>query len=425
LAAVVDRIRNGWSKLGASWRLACTVAFLLFVTMLLGAVWAQTTGGDGDGDGMSDAYETLFGLDPSNPADAVLDNDADALANLDESTRRTDPFLADTDMDGWNDALDEDPLSRAVVFWGTPRFTSGDDYASTGPAWFLAAWRSGGDWVSADPSWHVPTNAPAGTGALVMEVDRALLTNDAAVAIDLLDTTGASLYMDLLNASGTPVAADLFGNLLSGQGGERVLTKTVPFGVNPGAAAIRLRRGYGDIRVYATVLYVDRDMDGLDAAQEAQLGTSDFDADSDDDGFSDWDEVMIHATDPMSAASTPRKADPRLGGGEAHCALVLPDGRVLTWGNNADGQLGIGTTGGSSAFATNVVLRADGLPLADIAGLGVGDYHVLARSRAGAVWSWGRGGYGRLGDGQTTDRSRAVRVHGVAGVGLLTVLSTR
>jgi hypothetical protein len=56
LAAVVDRIRNGWSKLGASWRLACTVAFLLFVTMLLGAVLAQTPGGDGDGDGMSDAY---------------------------------------------------------------------------------------------------------------------------------------------------------------------------------------------------------------------------------------------------------------------------------------------------------------------------------------------------------------------------------
>jgi hypothetical protein len=44
----------------------------------------------------------------------------------------------------------------------------------------------------------------------------------------------------------------------------------------------------------------DVDGDGLDAAEEALRGTSDTDADSDDDGLSDGDEVNGTATDPTT-----------------------------------------------------------------------------------------------------------------------------
>ena len=61
---------------------------------------------DADGDGMSDDYERLFGLDPNNPLDAADDPDNDGLTNLQESRLGTNPHLADTDGDGLPDGLE-------------------------------------------------------------------------------------------------------------------------------------------------------------------------------------------------------------------------------------------------------------------------------------------------------------------------------
>jgi hypothetical protein len=70
---------------------------------------------DSDGDGMSDAFETAYGLDPSDPRDAAGDADGDGLSNLEEFRRQTDPTRRDTDGDGLSDseevALGTDPLS--------------------------------------------------------------------------------------------------------------------------------------------------------------------------------------------------------------------------------------------------------------------------------------------------------------------------
>jgi len=46
-------------------------------------------GGDTDQDGMPDAWELFFGLNPANPADANEDPDGDGMSNLKE-------YLADT-----------------------------------------------------------------------------------------------------------------------------------------------------------------------------------------------------------------------------------------------------------------------------------------------------------------------------------------
>ena len=50
--------------------------------------------GDSDGDGLSNAFELSYGLNPNNPADADLDSDHDGLSNRKEFLAGTDPLNA-------------------------------------------------------------------------------------------------------------------------------------------------------------------------------------------------------------------------------------------------------------------------------------------------------------------------------------------
>src|SRR5262245_9068356 len=52
----------------------------------------QALPGDADSDGMPDAWETFFGLNPNNPADATADPDGDGLTNLQEFQQKGHPF---------------------------------------------------------------------------------------------------------------------------------------------------------------------------------------------------------------------------------------------------------------------------------------------------------------------------------------------
>ena len=60
---------------------------------------------DSDGDGMPDAWETYYGLDP-HYNDALLDRDGDGLNNVGEWQKGSDPTRADTDGDGQTDNAD-------------------------------------------------------------------------------------------------------------------------------------------------------------------------------------------------------------------------------------------------------------------------------------------------------------------------------
>jgi len=73
------------------------------VSFTANAVMTGGTLGDTDGDGMPDVWESLYGLNPLDSADALLDGDGDGLTNREEYIHGTNPTKTDTDNDGMPD----------------------------------------------------------------------------------------------------------------------------------------------------------------------------------------------------------------------------------------------------------------------------------------------------------------------------------
>jgi alpha-tubulin suppressor-like RCC1 family protein len=101
----------------------------------------------------------------------------------------------------------------------------------------------------------------------------------------------------------------------------------------------------------------------------------------------------------------------RLAAGGAHSMGVLTNGTVWSWGSNALGQLGDGTT----VLSRTVPVPATGLSGVFVAVAG-GVAHSLALRDDGRVFAWGLNSDGQLGDGTTTLRRQPVQVSGLTGV---------
>lgn len=294
---MTERLRRTWRGLAPGWRLFVVLALL--VATGAAVAWAL----DGDEDGMPDAFEIFFGLNPL-VNDSAGNPDSDGLDNLAESALWTDPFAADTDRDGFADGSDSNPVSRAYLPWGDPAFTATNETRYAWPAWMVAAFKDGGEWDANVPAWRVEAGETNAAG-LNIAFDRALLTNDLRMRLDLDGAAGSELYLDLYGTNEAVVASNVLDNLFLSGGTGEVRVYSVPLEAHPEAAGLRLRHGTGEVGVAGGLLYVDKDGDGLDADQEAQLGTSDALSDSDGDGFGDWEETFIYGTGPADELSLP------------------------------------------------------------------------------------------------------------------------
>ena len=97
--------------------------------------------------------------------------------------------------------------------------------------------------------------------------------------------------------------------------------------------------------------------------------------------------------------------------GSGHGLVVTADGRVFAWGSNSSGQLGNGTTGGSSSTPVQVNLPAG----AEAVAAAGGNAYSLALMADGRVFAWGENGLGQLGNGTTTSSNTPVQVNLPAG----------
>jgi hypothetical protein len=218
---------------------------------------------------MDPAYVGFFKI-PAGSGSADLD--ADSLTNYEESLLWTDPFVADTDRDGFPDAMDANPVSRAHIPWGNPFFTQPDAASIyTWPDWMLQAWAEGGQWNTNLPyAWHSP--ASEATASLNHVVDRDGIASNLAFRLEYFDHAASSLQIDLFNTNGIIIATNLFGNLMEGLEAETTQILEIPLSAHPAAVGIQLRKTQGQASIYSSLLYIDTDMDGLDDDQELQLG---------------------------------------------------------------------------------------------------------------------------------------------------------
>jgi hypothetical protein len=90
-------------------------------------------------------------------------------------------------------------------------------------------------------------------------------------------------------------------------------------------------------------------------------------------------------------------------GGFEHSLAVKSDGTVWAWGANQDGELGNGTSGNT---------RSTPVPVSSLGGVtavAAGDAFSLALRNDGTVWAWGTNSFGELGTG-TSGGSSNIRV---------------
>lgn len=142
----------------------------------------------------------------------------------------------------------------------------------------------------------------------------------SAAHLDVLTGTAVNLTA----TASDPEDGDLTGTIAwsddaggSGSGAGYSLTPTVEGTITVLASVTD--SGGRTVTATITIAAVGDDNDGLSPAEEATHGTNPADPDSDDDGLSDGDEVLIHGTNPLSADSD---------------ADGLPDGYEVTHGLN-------------------------------------------------------------------------------------------
>jgi alpha-tubulin suppressor-like RCC1 family protein len=129
-----------------------------------------------------------------------------------------------------------------------------------------------------------------------------------------------------------------------------------------------------------------------------------------DDGDPDGGSAAV--PEPVSGMSSGAAA---VALGEAHSCALTTAGAVSCWGSNQYGQLGNGAPldGDASPASSPVPVAVSDLP-SNIASIGAGYNHSCAVTTGGAALCWGDNANGQLGNGTTTNSSVPVPVSGLS-----------
>jgi len=95
--------------------------------------------------------------------------------------------------------------------------------------------------------------------------------------------------------------------------------------------------------------------------------------------------------------------------GQSHSAALTSSGRLFTWGRNGYGQLGDGTTIGKST-PTEITSRINLATGDKIIQVSLGGNHSAALTSSGRLFTWGRNDNGQLGDGTYSNKSTPTEI---------------
>ncbi len=97
-----------------------------------------------------------------------------------------------------------------------------------------------------------------------------------------------------------------------------------------------------------------------------------------------------------------------------HSLGIAADGTVWAWGYNYYGQLGIGTFDTAAPYGKNTPAQVPGLT--GVIAVAAGTNHSLALKSDGTVWAWGWNVFGQLGDGSGANQKNPIQVKGLTNV---------
>ena len=105
----------------------------------------------------------------------------------------------------------------------------------------------------------------------------------------------------------------------------------------------------------------------------------------------------------LDAAAAVNAAESGVSGGIYHSVALQPNGAVMSWGYNGNGQLGGGSLGVIRAYPGPVTGMSSG-----VADLAAGVFHNVAVKSDSTVWAWGYNAFGQLGNNATVDQNGSV-----------------
>ncbi len=117
-------------------------------------------------------------------------------------------------------------------------------------------------------------------------------------------------------------------------------------------------------------------------------------------------------TSPVLTAGMTGKTITQISAGGPHALALDSDGKVYSWGQNAQGQIGDGTT---NARRTPAVVTSGVMAGKTITQISAGYYHSIVIGSTGAIYGWGSDNYGQTGSGTTTTTPRSTPIAATAG----------
>ena len=100
-------------------------------------------------------------------------------------------------------------------------------------------------------------------------------------------------------------------------------------------------------------------------------------------------------------------AFPQISAGGQHSMALDNDGNVWTWGWNEHGRLGHGDT---TIRLVPTKITHEAFANANMIAISAGTFHSMALDDQGNVWTWGDGGHGRLGHGNSSSANVPTKI---------------